>query len=499
MLGRKSAYAGPRVGRFELGRELGTGGYGRVLAAIDPKAGEVVAAKAIDTQGSMDRKRAIAHEIRMLRRLNHSNVIGLRGYEEVGTTCYIFMELASKGDLFEIVLAQGALTECEARPIFAQTMAAVAHLHERGVVHRDIKLENIVLTADGDAKLCDFGLAHAYEKAGEGSAIPYVRAPLTRVCGSESYMAPEVPLRRGYDGLAADVWSSGIVLFAMLSGSFPFDAAAVSDWRYRRVLNACTADPSTSVVHTVFGCFERPCPFSGQAVSLIDALLRPSPPERCTAAAARRMEWVRLPSLQLMKLLRKAAMVTLAVTGFAARRAVLPSTADPGLMAFERLRIASSSKLHSTTFIFANGKLPDTPSPRCGRRSVKAPPVAPVQTPPPQPHEQPRRRRAGVADEALTLDERLAAARSSAPLKARPKRGRSSNRGRASLTQYLMPTRRRPSPEEEEPGAEPAGDAAAWRGGEQQQQPQQQPQQQQQQQQQQPCLMAAHELAQPCA
>merc|ERR1719453_2878785 len=99
MLGRKSAYAGPRVGRFELGREIGT-------------------------QGSMDRKRAIAHEIRMLRRLNHGNVIGLRGYEEVGTTCYIFMELASKGDLFEVVLARGALTECEAKPIFAQTMAA---------------------------------------------------------------------------------------------------------------------------------------------------------------------------------------------------------------------------------------------------------------------------------------------------------------------------------------------------------------------------------------
>ena len=74
----------------------------------------MVAAKAIDTQGSMDRKRAIAHEIRMLRRLNHGNVIGLRGYEEVGTTCYIFMELASKGDLFEVVLARGALTECEA-------------------------------------------------------------------------------------------------------------------------------------------------------------------------------------------------------------------------------------------------------------------------------------------------------------------------------------------------------------------------------------------------
>lgn len=436
----------PRVGHFELHHELGKGGYGRVLMAIDLKRGETVAAKELDTGGSLDRKKSIAHEIKMLRRLDHPGVVGLRGFDEVGKLCYIFMEFAAGGDLFELVLARGRLSEAEARPIFAQTISAVAHLHERGVVHRDIKLENIVVTADGNAKLCDFGLAHAYERRPDshpsGAVSAFDREPLTRVCGSESYMAPEVPMRRGYDGPATDVWSCGVVLFGMLTGSFPFDAANEGDWRYRRVLDACAASPDASVCRTIFDCFEGPCLFSKEAIELTDAQLRPFPAQRCTAAAAQRMAWVRLPRLQLRRLLRTATLAAL----FTARRAVLPSGADSDLSAFDSLRIASSTPPQTSTLVTANGKLPDLPSRQQGRAAPTA--STPHQLPA-TPAVDAARLLARGLDEACTLDKRLRGqeagrgsqggktATGAAPPK---KRGRGS--ARLSLSKLLMPSRR---------------------------------------------------------
>ena len=89
-----------------------------------------------------------------------------------------------------------------------------------GVTHHDLKLENVLLTGDDRCKLCNFGLAHAYPRGPDGEVQ---RAPLTVVCGSKSYAAPEVLAGFGYDGPSVDVWSCGICLFAMVAGFFPLD------------------------------------------------------------------------------------------------------------------------------------------------------------------------------------------------------------------------------------------------------------------------------------
>jgi len=302
--------------------ELGVGGYGRVLRVTNSFSGEQVAAKVIDM--SLSSEQAIEHEVQMLQKVTgHVNVIGYRGFvEEDDQTCYIFMELAMGYDLFGVVQGYGSLTEEETRPLFRQIMRGVTHLHQIGVVHRDLKLENILLDEHDTVKLCDFGLAHAYEirpLTGEP-----VRLPLHRVCGSTSYMAPEILLRQavGYDGEAADVWSCGVVLFGMLAGRFPFDRAGSSDPRFPRVCRA--ALNGESITHTAFMGFGfGRCPFSSTFVSLLDQMLHLKADCRCSAESALQTAWLatgETRSHRLRKVLRKAMLARTFVTRCAAKK-----------------------------------------------------------------------------------------------------------------------------------------------------------------------------------
>jgi len=291
--------------------ELGVGGYGRVLRVINSFSGEQVAAKVIDM--SLSSEQAIEHEVQMLVKVTgHVNVIGYRGFLEDDQICYIFMDLATGGDLFGVVEGYGSLTEEETRPLFRQIMRGMAHLHQIGVVHRDLKLENILLDEHDTVKLCDFGLAHAYE--GRSLTGEPLRVPLHRVCSSERYMAPEISLRQamGYDGEAAHVWSCGVVLFRMLTGSFAFDRADSSDPRFSRVCRA--AFNGESITHTVFVGFDFGCcPFSSTFVALLDQMLHPKAGRRCSAEAALQTAWLakgETRSHRIRKVLRKAMLAT---------------------------------------------------------------------------------------------------------------------------------------------------------------------------------------------
>jgi serine/threonine protein kinase len=186
--------------------QLGAGGYGRVVQARHNDSGEIVAAKIIRT--SRMKLSAIEKEVALMGELQHPHVIGLRGVEEIGKEYIIYMELATGGELFSRVISSGCLTEDEARPYFTQLLQAVQYMHASGVAHRDLKLENVLLDGNGKCKVCDFGLAHEYEKGSDGKPVV---AKLREVCGSKSYAAPEVLDGRGYEGYPADIWSCGIV------------------------------------------------------------------------------------------------------------------------------------------------------------------------------------------------------------------------------------------------------------------------------------------------
>jgi len=309
------------MGEFTLlTSELGAGGYGKVVQAKHNATGKLVAAKLIST-GRM-KLAAIQKEVRLMQQLIHPNIIGIEGTEEQGKTYIIYMELATKGELFSRVINAGSLTEELARPYFTELMLAVKYMHEHGVVHRDLKLENVLLDGGDHCKVCDFGLAHQYDDVS-------IRPKLREVCGSKSYCAPEVLDGRGYDGPPTDVWSCGICLFAMLAGFFPLDEASGSDWRFERVkLNA--ANGSSTCV-TIFGFYERSCTLSKGVTALIDSMLSINPERRLTVEGVFSSEWVTNgPQLTDMgNVYRSGAVSAGALTGDQARALIAAQEDEP--------------------------------------------------------------------------------------------------------------------------------------------------------------------------
>jgi len=278
------------------GDVLGRGGYAKVCVGRNKRTGKPCAAKVIST--SRMRMSAIERERSLLARLDHPNIIRLYGFEDRGKEAILYMELADRGTLFTRVTANGCLTEAEARPYMSQILAGVHYLEGEGVVHRDLKLENILIDSADVCKISDFGLAHEFERHGrshlEDGTIDgdYGKLKLTtlhEVCGSKSYAAPEVLEGTGYDGFAVDVWSCGICAFAMHAGFFPLDEATLSDWRFEKVRQADAA--RASATHTIYGFYDRECTLSAEVVALIDGMLSIDPSRRLTASGALDCAW----------------------------------------------------------------------------------------------------------------------------------------------------------------------------------------------------------------
>jgi len=204
----------------------------------------------------------------------------------------IFLELCSGGELCSLVATRGALPEAEVHGYFKQIIAGVVHMHSVGIVHRDLKLENVMLTDKGHVRIIDFGLAHQYSMGDDGT---YKERPLSRCCGSEVYSAPEVlDPDVGYS-YKADLWSCGVILFALLYGCFPLELASLSDWRFRKLIAAEKAGRGASFA--VLRWIERPQHLSHKVCVLIDGLLRVQQAQRLSAVEASANEWVDMPSL----------------------------------------------------------------------------------------------------------------------------------------------------------------------------------------------------------
>jgi len=241
---------------------------------------------------------AIAKECNILETLAHPNVIHVKGHgpgqegSRHAHLYFIFMECASGGELFDQVIDRGAnaMSEDIARGFFTQLIDGLAYCHLAGVAHRDLKLENVLLNETGVLKLIDFGLSYVYPRLEDGQTVDRSK-PLKDVCGSKSYAAPEVLAARGYDGFAADMWSLGVCLFAMLSGFFPLDEASNADWRYPRLCEAQAAKRNTMTV--VYSWYKRKCDhLSPEVVHLLNGLLSINPNSRLTMDEVRAHPWV---------------------------------------------------------------------------------------------------------------------------------------------------------------------------------------------------------------
>jgi serine/threonine protein kinase len=170
----------------------------------------------------------VIREIEALSRLSHSNVVKFLEATIIDDSVCIVTEYVQGCELFEHVSHRGRLSEDEARPVLAQIVSAMLHLHAKQIVHRDIKLENILISESGAIKLVDFGLARSYspsdsERASHQPASTQNDCLLSTRCGSEEYTAPEILMGIPYHGPSVDVWSLGVVMYAVLCGTLPFN------------------------------------------------------------------------------------------------------------------------------------------------------------------------------------------------------------------------------------------------------------------------------------
>ncbi|XP_061200438.1 serine/threonine-protein kinase MARK2 isoform X5 [Neopsephotus bourkii] len=225
--GRNSGSAAeeqPHIGNYRLLKTIGKGNFAKVKLARHVLTGKEVAVKIIDkTQLNSSSLQKLFREVRIMKVLNHPNIVKLFEVIETEKTLYLVMEYASGGEVFDYLVAHGRMKEKEARAKFRQIVSAVQYCHQKFIVHRDLKAENLLLDADMNIKIADFGFSNEFTFGNK----------LDTFCGSPPYAAPELFQGKKYDGPEVDVWSLGVILYTLVSGSLPFDGQNLKELRER--------------------------------------------------------------------------------------------------------------------------------------------------------------------------------------------------------------------------------------------------------------------------
>ncbi|XP_070991558.1 serine/threonine-protein kinase MARK2-like isoform X12 [Oncorhynchus clarkii lewisi] len=214
----------PHIGNYRLLKTIGKGNFAKVKLARHVLTGKEVAVKIIDkTQLNSSSLQKLFREVRIMKLLNHPNIVKLFEVIETEKTLYLIMEYASGGEVFDYLVAHGRMKEKEARAKFRQIVSAVQYCHQKCIVHRDLKAENLLLDADMNIKIADFGFSNEFTMGNK----------LDTFCGSPPYAAPELFQGKKYDGPEVDVWSLGVILYTLVSGSLPFDGQNLKELRER--------------------------------------------------------------------------------------------------------------------------------------------------------------------------------------------------------------------------------------------------------------------------
>jgi BR serine/threonine kinase len=205
----------PQVGEYVLQGTLGSGATGKVKLAEHRATGARVAIKIIrktTVEDQPDLAVKIRREISLMRLLHHPHLLSLVDVLESAQHLYIILEYAEHGELFDYLTSHGSLSVEEGMRIFRQVVYGLEFLHSHGICHRDLKPENILLDHNDSVKIGDFGFARWMRFAHADTS-----------CGSPHYAAPEIVRGETYDGCKSDIWSAGVVLYTLLSGTLPFD------------------------------------------------------------------------------------------------------------------------------------------------------------------------------------------------------------------------------------------------------------------------------------
>lgn len=301
---------GSKFGDYYLGNTIGEGEFGKVKLGWKQDGGVQVAIKLIrrDSVGSNPSRLAkIYREVAILRGISHPNIVRLHEMSETERHIGIVLEYASGGELFDYILNHRYLKDTPARRLFAQLISGVGYLHKKGIVHRDLKLENLLLDRNRNIIITDFGFANTFDPHDELteeeeialSDRDYVkRSGLDKVkqngmrrgdlmqtsCGSPCYAAPELVVSDSlYTGRKVDVWSCGVILYAMLAGYLPFDDDPANpegdniNLLYKYIVNTPLTFPEYVTPH---------------ARDLLRRILVPSPRKRADLFEVARHSWL---------------------------------------------------------------------------------------------------------------------------------------------------------------------------------------------------------------
>eukprot|EP00330_Aristerostoma_sp_ATCC50986_P005427 CAMPEP_0114576248 /NCGR_PEP_ID=MMETSP0125-20121206/1035_1 /TAXON_ID=485358 ORGANISM="Aristerostoma sp., Strain ATCC 50986" /NCGR_SAMPLE_ID=MMETSP0125 /ASSEMBLY_ACC=CAM_ASM_000245 /LENGTH=414 /DNA_ID=CAMNT_0001764623 /DNA_START=2111 /DNA_END=3355 /DNA_ORIENTATION=- len=203
---------------YRLIKMIGKGAFGKVYLGVHLMTGKYVAIKSIEKSYMKDEasKRKVFQEVLILRK---TNLIRLLEVFENKKYLFMVLEYAANLDLLGLVKKKGRLHEDEAKRIFAQITAGIRYCHHTMILHRDVKLDNILLDENWNVKICDFGVSRFVKK---GQII-------NEQCGTPAYIAPEIIKEEGYEGCYADIWSMGVLLFAITTGTVPFKASNLDE------------------------------------------------------------------------------------------------------------------------------------------------------------------------------------------------------------------------------------------------------------------------------
>uniref|UniRef100_A0A8C2H875 non-specific serine/threonine protein kinase n=1 Tax=Cyprinus carpio TaxID=7962 RepID=A0A8C2H875_CYPCA len=209
----------PLIGNYRLLKTIGKGNFAKVKLARHILTGSEVAIKIID------KTQLNPTSLQKVRFTFNTKMSMFKLFEVIETekTLFLVMEYASGGEVFDYLVAHGRMKEKEARAKFRQIVSAVQYCHQKHIVHRDLKAENLLLDADMNIKIADFGFSNEF----------MVGNKLDTFCGSPPYAAPELFQGKKYDGPEVDVWSLGVILYTLVSGSLPFDGQNLKELRER--------------------------------------------------------------------------------------------------------------------------------------------------------------------------------------------------------------------------------------------------------------------------
>ncbi|XP_048589644.1 maternal embryonic leucine zipper kinase isoform X2 [Nematostella vectensis] len=253
---------------YDVRETIGSGGFAKVKLAVHRTSGEKVAIKMMNKEALGHDLPRVQRELEAMKDLCHQHICQLYHVIETDENIYMVLEYAQGGELFDYIVAKDRLKEDEARGFFRQIISAVAYIHEKGYAHRDLKPENLLLDEEQNIKLIDFGLVAKPEGG--------MTEQLETCCGSPAYAAPELISGLPYFGNEVDLWSMGVLLYALVCGFLPFD------------------DDNTYKLYRLIqkGEYEIPSWLSQGTVAILGQLLQVSPRKRAKIQDLVNHDWV---------------------------------------------------------------------------------------------------------------------------------------------------------------------------------------------------------------